>query len=89
MLFSSDSPRQMIVTLFAWVAKWSAACPAELPAPTMWTSKPCELGASLRAAPYEMPFPASRSKPSIASFRQATPHATMIVRPRRTSPPSR
>ena len=51
MLFSSASPRQRIVTLRAWLAKNSAACPAELPAPTMWTSRPCVLGASLRAAP--------------------------------------
>ena len=31
MLFSSVSPRQRIVTLRAWLAKNSAACPAELP----------------------------------------------------------
>ena len=65
MLFSSRSPRQRIVTLRAWVEKNSAACPAELPAPTMWTSRPWVFGASLRAAPYEMPLPASRSNPSI------------------------
>ena len=41
MLFSSVSPRQRIVTLRAWVEKNIAACPAELPAPTMWTSRPC------------------------------------------------
>ena len=51
MLFSSASPRQRIVTLRAWLEKNSAACPAELPAPTMWTSSPCVFGASLRAAP--------------------------------------
>ena len=51
MLFSRLSPRQTIVTLRAWVLKKSAACPAELPAPTMWTSSPCVFGASLRAAP--------------------------------------
>ena len=51
MLFSSVSPRQRMVTLRAWLAKNSAACPAELPAPTMWTSSPWTLGASLRAAP--------------------------------------
>ena len=51
MLFSSASPRQRIVTARAWLAKKSAACPAELPAPTMWTSSPCVFGASLRAAP--------------------------------------
>ena len=33
MLFSSLSPRQTIVTVRAWFAKNSAACPAELPAP--------------------------------------------------------
>ena len=60
MFFSSPSPRQRIVTLRAWLEKNSAACPAELPEPTMWTSKPWVLGASLRAAPYQMPFPASR-----------------------------
>ena len=89
MLFSSPSPRQRIVTLRACVEKNIAACPAELPAPTMCTSRPWTFGASLRAAPYEMPLPASRSKPSIASCRQETPHARMIVRARRTSPPSR
>ena len=41
MLFSSVSPRQRIVTLRAWFEKYSAAWPAELPAPTMWTSSPC------------------------------------------------
>ena len=51
MLFSSESPRQRIVTLRAWLEKNSAAWPAELPAPTMWTSSPCVFGASLRAAP--------------------------------------
>ena len=73
MLRSSDSPRHMIVTLRAWEEKNSAACPAELPAPTMWTSRPWVAGASLRAAPYAMPLPASRSKPSRSSCRQATP----------------
>jgi hypothetical protein len=29
-----------MVTLRAWVEKNSAACPAELPPPTMWTSRP-------------------------------------------------
>ena len=51
MLFSSVSPRQRIVTLRAWVEKNSAAWPAELPAPTMWTSRPWAFAASLRAAP--------------------------------------
>jgi hypothetical protein len=51
MLLPKASPRQRIVTLRAWFAKKSAACPAELPAPMMWTSKPCVLDASLRAAP--------------------------------------
>ena len=35
MLFPSESPRQTSVTLLAWLAKKSAAWPAELPAPTM------------------------------------------------------
>ena len=51
MLFSRLSPRPMIVTLCAWVEKKVAACPAELPVPTMWTSRPCVFAASLRAAP--------------------------------------
>ena len=51
MLFSRPSPRQTIVTLRAWLEKNIAACPAELPAPTMCTSSPCVFGASLRAAP--------------------------------------
>ena len=51
MLFSRRSPRQMSVTLRAWVEKNSAAWPAELPAPTMWTSSPWVLAASLRDAP--------------------------------------
>ena len=89
MLFSSRSLRQRIVTLRACVEKNSAACPAELPAPTMWTSRPWVFGASLRAAPYEMPLPARRSNPSIDSCLHATPQARTIVRARRTSPPSR
>ena len=51
MLLSSVSPRHTIVTLRAWEAKNIAAWPAELPAPMMWTSRPCAFGASLRAAP--------------------------------------
>jgi len=51
MLFPSESERQRMVTLFAWLAKKRAACPAELPAPTMCTSRPCVAGASLRTAP--------------------------------------
>jgi len=51
MLFSRLSPRQRMVTLFAWLEKNMAACPAELPAPTMWTSRPYVATASLRAAP--------------------------------------
>ena len=89
MLFSSPSPRQRIVTLRAWVEKNIAAWPDEFPAPTMWMSWPCVPAASLRAAPYATPFPASRSNPSSVSCRHATPHARMIVRARRTSPPSR
>src|SRR5215218_4251343 len=50
MLFASVSPRQTIVTLLAWLEKNMAACPAELPAPTMWTSRPWVFTASLRAA---------------------------------------
>ena len=89
MLLSSLSARQRIVTLRAYVEKKSAACPAELPAPTIWTSSPWAFDASLRAAPYEMPFPTSRSKPSIGRWRHETPQARMIVRAFRTSPPSR
>jgi hypothetical protein len=89
MLFSSVSPRQRIVTLWAWLAKNSAACPAELPAPTIWTSRPWVFDASLRAAPYEMPFPTSGSKPSIERCRQDTPQASTIVRACKTSPLSR
>ena len=55
----------------------------------MWTSSPWVLGASLRAAPYEIPFPRSRSNPSAERCRQVTPQARMIVRAFRTSPPSR
>ena len=51
MLFWRRSPRQMSVTLRAWVEKNIAAWPAELPAPMMWMSSPCVFGASLRAAP--------------------------------------
>ena len=51
MLFSSASPRKRIVTLRAWLAKKIAACPAELPAPMMCTSRPWVFAASLRAAP--------------------------------------
>ena len=89
MLVSSRSRRLRIVTLRAWVEKNSAACPAELPAPTICTSRPCVFGASLREAPYQMPLPASRSNPSIESCRHATPQARMIVLALSTSPPSR
>ena len=51
MLFAGESERQRIVTLLAWLAKKIAAWPAEFPAPTMWTSRPCVAGASLRTAP--------------------------------------
>jgi hypothetical protein len=39
------------VTLRACDEKNSAACPAELPAPMTWTSRPWVFAASLRAAP--------------------------------------
>ena len=51
MFLPMSPPRYRIVTLRAWLAKNSAACPAELPAPTIWTSRPWALDASLRAAP--------------------------------------
>ena len=51
MLFSGPEPRQRMKTLAAWLAKNSAAWPAELPAPTMCTSRPCMAEASLREAP--------------------------------------
>ena len=51
MLFSSESPRTTSVTVRAWLAKYSAAWPAEFPAPMRWTSSPCVAPASLRAAP--------------------------------------
>ena len=35
----------------------SPPAPPSCPAPMMWTSRPCTFGASLRAAPYEMPLP--------------------------------
>src|SRR5215203_7206450 len=44
MLVSRTSRRHMSVTLRAWPEKNIAACPAELPAPTMWTSRARELG---------------------------------------------
>jgi hypothetical protein len=34
----SDSPRTSIVTLRAYLEKYSAACPAEFAPPTMYTS---------------------------------------------------
>ena len=40
---SRASPRQSMVTPRAWVANARAACPAELRAPTTWTSRPCAL----------------------------------------------
>ena len=51
MLRATVDPRHRMVTLRAWFEKKSAAWPAELPAPTMWMSWPCVVGASLRAAP--------------------------------------
>ena len=51
MLFSSESPRTISVTVRAWLAKNIAAWPAELPAPIRWTSWPWVAPASLRAAP--------------------------------------
>ena len=51
MLFSSESPRTTSVTVRAWLAKNSAAWPAELPAPMRWMSCPCVAPASLREAP--------------------------------------
>ena len=51
MLFSSELPRTTSDTFRAWLAKKRAACPAELPAPTRYTSRPCVVLASLREAP--------------------------------------
>ena len=44
-------PRQSIVTRCACLARWSAACPAELPAPTMYTSWSRNAAASHCEAP--------------------------------------
>jgi hypothetical protein len=51
MLFSSELPRTTSVTVRAWLAKNSAACPAEFPAPIRWMSWSCVALASLRDAP--------------------------------------
>ena len=51
MLFSSERPRTTSVTVRAWLAKNIAACPAELPAPMRWMSRPWVVLASLREAP--------------------------------------
>ena len=51
MLFSSESPRQTMVTLRAWFEKNIAAWPPELPAPITCTSCPCVAAASLGEAP--------------------------------------
>ena len=52
----------------------------------MCTSSPWVFGASLSAAPYETPFPASRSSPSAESCLHETPHARTIVCACKTSP---
>ena len=51
MLLASESPRTTSVTWRAWLAKCSAAWPAELPAPMRKMSWPCVEPASLRDAP--------------------------------------
>ena len=89
MLFSSESPRQRIVTLRAWLEKYSAAWPAELPAPTMWTSCPCVFGGLAARGAVEDALADEAVEALDRSCRQDTPLARMIVRARSTSPPSR
>ena len=48
---SSRSPRTSRTTFFAKRARLSAACPAELAAPTTYTSSPWHCAASLAVAP--------------------------------------
>ena len=89
MLFSRLAPRQRIVTLRAWVEKTAP------PGPPSCRRPRCGRRGRARSSPRcgrrrtKTPLPASRSKPSIDSCRHATPQARMIVRARRTSPPSR
>ena len=63
-----------------------AAWPAELPAPTVWTSSPCVLGI-VRAARRD-PL-SERLEPVRLEPAPSDPHPRMIVLARRTSPPSR
>ena len=51
MLSASDWPRTSIVTLAAYLARWTAACPAEFAPPTTKTSRPFIASASEVAAP--------------------------------------
>ena len=51
MLLPSESPRTTMYTVWAYLLKYIAACPAEFPAPTMNTSCPVTEGASVIAAP--------------------------------------
>ena len=51
MLSASDWPRTSIVTLAAYVARWTAACPAEFAPPTTNTSRSFIAWASEVAAP--------------------------------------
>jgi hypothetical protein len=51
MLELSDSPWTTIVTRAPYLARCTAACPAEFPASTTYTSQPLIARASLAAAP--------------------------------------
>ena len=48
---SSDSPRTTITTFDAYSTRYSAACPAELPAPTIYAGWSWHEGTSLSDAP--------------------------------------
>ena len=51
MVSLTSGRRTSNVTERAYLARWSAACPAELPPPTTNTSRPSISGAAVTAAP--------------------------------------
>ena len=90
MLFSSASPRQRIVTLRAWVEKNMRRLPGRVAGADDVDVQPVRVRRLAARGAVEdalagQPVEARRS----ASCRHATPQARMIVRARRTSPPSR
>ena len=70
----------------AWAARNTAACAAELPAPTSTTSIPAHILASVAEAPYRTPRPSNCAIPGVSGRLYRAPLAMTTDLPRTALP---